>query len=97
MAQPDWIPPFIEQPEVLDGPLRQFQNAMRCGARNWPASIYSDAVTPILGQRIVMVTDHEMLQEILVTQATGIEQADTTLNILRPVWRDGIAAVTGKA
>lgn len=97
MAETNWIPPYIEQPRVLDAPFQRLQNAMRCGARNWPESIYTDAVTPILGQRIVMVTHRDLLQEILVTQAKGFEQADTTLNILRPVWREGIAAVSGKA
>ncbi len=97
MAEPDWIPPFIPQPPVPDKPLQRLRNAMTCGARNWPASIYRDAVTPILGARILMVTDAGLLQQILVSDAQNFEQAETTLNILRPVWRGGIAAVTGQA
>ena len=44
-----------------------------------------------------MVSGTALLNEILVAQAGHFEQADTTLDILRPVWRNGIAAVTGKS
>ena len=90
-----WNPPHIEPPVRASHGFRALRDAMDCVIRNWPREVYEGEFYRPPGPRLLMVMEETAIRRVLVDDSDSFPQANLTLRILKPVWRNGIAATSG--
>jgi cytochrome P450 len=70
---------------------------MTCVIRVWPRQVYEgDFYRPPL-PGFLLVMNEDAIRQVMIDDADHFPQAEATLRLVRPIWREGIAASTGDA
>lgn len=89
------FPPHIPPLGKPLGGIATLRTNLKCAIGSWTKEIYTDDFYRPDIPRLLYVMKPDAIRKILIEQAECFPLSRSSLNILRPIWRSGLAASEG--
>lgn len=89
------IPPHIPPLDKAVGNISALRKTLKCAIGIWTDEVYTEDFHRPGIRRLLYVMKPEAVRKILVDQAGSFPLSRSTINLLRPIWRTGLAASEG--